>query len=293
MTSIEHRTTRGRGLAVLAACLLPLTAFADCASGPEGQDCVELEPMTIFGAAESARDVAGGASVVTPEDLGEFENTDAIRALRRVPGISVQLEDGWGLRPNISIRGTASERSSRITLMEDGVLIAPAPYSSPSAYYFPTFGRIHAVEVLKGPASITEGPYTIGGAINLLSTPLPQDRSFSLQGEYGSDDTWRMHGWYGDAGERAAFLVETHQWESDGYQHIDRSDNRTGLQKEDYLAKLAFWSDPSSAIYQSVEIKLQASEEDSQQSYLGLTDMDFDEEPLRRALRRGRDAQRA
>ena len=162
--------------------------------------------------------MAGGASLVSAEDLERFQPTDIVRAMRQVPGVSFQLEDGYGLRPNISIRGTATERSSRVTLMEDGVLIAPAPYTAPSAYYFPTFGRIHAIEVLKGPASITQGPYTVGGAINLLSTPIPDERAGMLRGEYGSDATWRLHGWYGSSDEQWGYLVETHQWQSDGFQ---------------------------------------------------------------------------
>ncbi|MDX1555228.1 MAG: TonB-dependent receptor, partial [Xanthomonadales bacterium] len=203
-------------------------------------------------------------------------------ALRRVPGVSIQVEDGWALRPNISIRGTASERSSRITLMEDNVLIAPAPYAAASAYYFPTFGRINSVEILKGPAAITQGPYTVGGAINLVSTPIPAERRGFLQGEMGSDSTWRVHAWYGDTEERFAYLVETHQWWSDGYQSIDRSDHDSGLQKQDYLAKLAFFSEPSAALSQQLDIKLQYSDETSEQSYLGLTDADFDSDALRR-----------
>lgn len=244
--------------------------------------CTQLEPLTIFGSADTARNVAGGASIISAAELEQFENSDVARALRRVPGVSLQLEDGWALRPNISIRGTASERSSRVTLMEDGVLISPAPYAAPSAYYFPTFGRIHSVEVLKGPASITQGPYTIGGAINFTSTPIPDTDLGFLQGEYGSDSTWRVHGWYGGSTDRMGYLAETHQWRSDGYQKIDRSKASTGLQKQDYLAKLAIYSDPAASYYQSLELKLQSSEEDSQQSYLGLTDADFRAQPLRR-----------
>ena len=201
------------------ALLLAFSAdlFAECQDPTQltgsdpGPECAQLEPITIFGTAQTARDVAGGASRITHQDLEEFETTDVVRALRRVPGVSLQIEDGWALRPNISIRGSASERSSRITLLEDNVLIAPAPYAAPSAYYFPTFGRIHSVEVLKGPASITQGPYTVGGAVNLTSTPIPQDNNGFLRGEYGSDNTWRIHGWYGGGNDRARFLVETHQ----------------------------------------------------------------------------------
>jgi Fe(3+) dicitrate transport protein len=266
----------------------PMSALAQCddpsqRDGSEsGLECAQLEPITIFGRAQTARDVAGGASVVTPDDLEEFETTDVVRALRRVPGVSLQIEDGWALRPNISIRGTATERSSRITLMEDSVLIAPAPYAASSAYYFPTFGRIHSVEVLKGPASITQGPSTVGGAINMTSTPIPQRNRGFIQGEIGSDTTWRVHGWYGGGSERARFMVETHQWRSDGFQEIDRSNAKTGLDKRDYLAKLSFSSDPAARLYQQFDIKLQYSDENSQQSYLGLVDADFARNGLRR-----------
>jgi len=247
-----------------------------------GPSCGPIEQVTILAMAEDVVDVTGAVSVITAESLDEFKATDVQRVLRQAPGVSIQVEDGYGLRPNISIRGTPAERSSRITLLEDNILIAPAPYSAPSAYYFPTFGRIHRVEVLKGPASITQGPYTMGGALNLISTPIPASNRGMLLGEYGSDNTWRVHGWYGGGNERARFLVETNQWQSDGFQAIDRSGRDTGFDKSDYVAKLQFANDPSGSPRHFVDIKLQSSEEQSRQSYLGLTDADFRRDGMRR-----------
>ena len=243
---------------------------------------LKLDPITIIGTIDRARDVAGGASLVSQAEIQEFETTSVTDALQRVPGVSIQYEDGYGLRPNISIRGTPAERSSRITLLEDNVLIAPAPYAAPAAYYFPTFGRMQNMEVLKGPSAITQGPYTIGGAVNLLSTPIPSEPRGMLQLEGGSDSTWRGHAWYGGSSDRAGWLLETHQWQSDGYQSVDRHKNNTGLEKQDYLAKFSFSTDPAAAIYQQLDIKLQYSQEDSDQTYLGLSDVDFNSDPLRR-----------
>lgn len=264
-------------LAAAALLTCPAALVAD-----ESADPVTLDPVTIIGTPEAATMVTGGATVITEDDLQKFEFTDIQRILRQVPGVSIQLEDGFGLRPNISIRGTASDRSRAITLMEDGILIAPAPYSAPAAYYFPTAGRLQGVEVLKGPAAILHGPYTTGGAVNLISTRIPARTSGQAQLEAGSDGHLRGHAWYGGSFDRGGFMVEGHEWRSDGFQSIDRSSRDTGLDKGDYLARFRVNTDPGAPQYHALELKLQYSEEDSNFSYLGLTDEDFRARPFRR-----------
>ena len=148
---------------------------------------VSIEVVEIIGSQEDAKEIAGSASVITEEELEVYEYTDIHKILSNVPGVNFRPEEGYGLRPNISIRGTYADRSGKVTLMEDGVLIAPAPYASSSAYYFPTAGRIAGVEVLKGPAAITQGPYTIGGAINLISTPIADETGGLINQEIGQD----------------------------------------------------------------------------------------------------------
>ena len=243
------------------------------------EDPAFIEEVVIVGERARSRHIAGSAHHLGTEQLRRLGHADIQRVIRQVPGVSVQVEDGYGLRPNISIRGVATERSSRITLLEDNVLIAPAPYSAPSAYYFPTMGRMAAVEVLTGPAAITQGPYTIGGALNLLSTPVPDEPAGHLMVEGGRDATWRLHGHYGARNAAGfGFLLETHQWRSDGFQDVDRGGD-SGLDLEDHTLKLSYAPEGSS---HALGLKYQVANQDSEQSYLGLTDADFARAPLRR-----------
>ena len=260
----------------LAASIVVASTICAIADDHERHD--EIDTVTIVGAREDIDSVPGSAHFIDAEQLARFAYTDVQRILRQVPGVSVQVEDGFGLRPNIGIRGVATERSARITLLEDGVLIAPAPYSAPSAYYFPTAGRMAAFEVLKGPAAITQGPYTIGGAFNMVSTPIPAQTAGHAVAELGQHASNRLHASYGGTFDSGfGFMLESHQWFSDGYQTIDRQGGDTGLDVRDYTLKLAFETGPH-----RIRLKLQSADQHSQQSYLGLTDAAFRAAPNRR-----------
>ena len=237
---------------------------------------ISIEVVEIIGSQEDAKEIAGSASVITEAELEVYEYTDIHKILSNIPGVNFRPEEGYGLRPNISIRGTYADRSGKVTLMEDGVLIAPAPYAASSAYYFPTAGRIAGVEVLKGPAAISQGPYTIGGAINLLSTPIADESGGLINQELGQDGTSRTHLHYSVVDTQVALLVESHTWDTDGFDSIKGSDADTGFDKDDIVIKLRINSDPSlDGVYHELNIKYQDSDESSDQSYVGLADADF------------------
>ena len=239
----------------------------------------ELETVTIIGTQENLRSLSGSGAIITSDDLDMFEFSDVGKALALVPGVYFESEDGYGLRANIGIRGTNPHRSEKITLMEDGILIAPAPLSSPSAYYTPTFGRMSGIEVLKGPSALTQGPLTIGGAVNLISTPIPTENSGTLNLEMGHDGNTKLHGYYGGNSGALGYLVEVYDHNTDGYMQIKGNPQEdTGFDKNDVVLKLSYQINDNSSLL----LKYQDSDETSDQTYLGQADADFAANPLSR-----------
>lgn len=258
-----------------AFCLFNASAYAQGATeNTLGDDGAAIESIVIIGSREAAQKAAGSAAYLGAEELEKFEYNDVLRVLRQIPGVNIQEEDGFGLRPNIGLRGTSVERSEKITLLEDGVLIAPAPYSAPAAYYFPSIGRISAVEVSKGPATIQHGPNTVGGAINLVSTPIPDEFSGKLEARFGSWDTYQVHAHVGGKVDGFGVLAETLQSGSNGFKDIDGGGD-SGYQIEDYQLKLSYETDDNAAYPQSLVVKLGYTDQRSNETYLGLTDEDF------------------
>lgn len=239
------------------------------------------EVTVITGGTNGLKDISGSVQYISPKELQKFSYTDINRTLRSVPGINIQEEDGFGLRPNIGLRGTGSERSSKITLMEDGVLMAPAPYAAPSAYYFPTIGRMQGVEILKGSSQIKYGPYTTGGAINLISTQIPDEFSGRMNILGGSFGGRNLHAFVGNSNEHFAYMVETFQYSSNGFKKLDNGGN-TGFDKKDYLAKFRVNTGVDAKVYQSLTFKVGQAVETSNETYLGLTQDDFNTNPNRR-----------
>ena len=251
-----------------------------------------------FGSFEAVFDTPGSGAYLDQSKITtqSYDNVD--RVLRQVPGVYLRPENGYGHFSSISLRGVDTTRSAKITVMEDGVLIAPAPYSAPAAYYFPNVGRMHAVEVVKGNSQIMYGPHTIGGAINFLSTPIPEEETVYFRGLYGEDNEYRMHVWLGDTIQtewgRVGFVVEGYLRETDGFKTINPSPGfastnpyssigntrNAGFTDGDTMLKV-FW-EPNTLVYQRWEAKVGYTDSNRNETYLGLSEADFAANPYQR-----------
>lgn len=269
-----------RFLSSFKPAIVSLAVLSSISSLTYANDSDDVEHLTIFGIDGAVNDVPGSAHLLSKDDLEKFDFTDIMRTLTSVPGVYVLEEDGYGLRPNIGMRGTGQNRSEKVTIMEDGVLAAPAPYSAPSAYYFPTAGRMQQVEVLKGTSSAMYGPRTTGGVVNMLSRQIPDEK---LTGQVnlsaGENGYAKAHAYVGGSGDNVSSVFEVFRYQADGFKSINHSSRETGFVKNDVLAKVQIRSDDDVKYYQELEFKLKYSDEDSDETYMGITQQDFDHTP--------------
>lgn len=266
-----------------------LSAIPGLVLGEESTNRGVLSQVNVIGDPAAIYSIPGSAHYIDYASIKEFSYDDISRVLRQIPGVYVREEDGYGLFPNISLRGVDTSRSAKVTLMEDGILAAPAPYAAPSAYYSPTTGRMHALEVLKGTSQIKYGPHTTGGAINYLSTPIPLDERIYLRAQYGEDNEYRTHAIYGNTIENQAgrfgYLFEAYLRETDGFKTIDSAPgfndtDQTGFTNIEPMIKLAW--EPMTPVYQRFEVKYGYTNKEADETYLGLSTADFRADPFRR-----------
>ncbi|MBT8043965.1 MAG: TonB-dependent receptor plug domain-containing protein, partial [Verrucomicrobiae bacterium] len=245
----------------------------------------ELSPLTVVGGNDRAFDLVGSSAYLDTEDIRQQNYTNINRLLAKVPGVYTREEDGFGLFPNLSIRGNLGTRSEKTTIMEDGILMAPAPYSAPGAYYSPNAGRMSAFEILKGSSQVKYGPHTTGGVINYVSTPIPEQESFYGRFTYGSDNTFLGHSHYGNTVEtengRFGYLLELYYQRSDGFRSIQGHGGLgTGFERIEPMLKM-FW-EPDTPLKQRFEFKFGFTDFDADESYLGLSESDVRRNPYDR-----------
>jgi Fe(3+) dicitrate transport protein len=234
-------------------------------------EAITIPAIQVIGSQTANLDrIPGSAEVITREELVRSVPLSGNEVLKRVPGVHVQEEEGVGLRANIGIRGLDPDRSRTVLMLEDGVPVALNPYGEPEMYYTPPIDRMERVEIIKGSGSILFGPQTIGGVINYVTANPPATPRGTVDAQRGAGGYLRALGTYGgtwgNVGATAGLLHK-------------RADDLRGLffHVTDLTGKVGFGMGDHSRL----GVKLSLYDEESNSTYVGLTEAMFLANPNR------------
>ncbi|MDW8319557.1 MAG: TonB-dependent receptor [Anaerolineae bacterium] len=255
MNRMQSLRTRLRPtlIALASTGLLPCLAQA--------QDAVLLPRVDVIGSHDKLPEIAGAGDILDEKLLESSRVFTVNEALRKVPGVNVRDEEGFGMRPNIGMRGLNPTRSTKITLLEDGMPLAYAPYGDNASYYHPMIDRYDRIEVLKGAGSLLFGPQTTGGIINYITPDAPRRFGGYLKGAVGNRDYLNGHLNVGGNG----FLLDLIRKQGDG--------SRNNLEHE--LNDLNLKYTAALGRQQAITLRANYYTEDSTVTYSGLTQAEF------------------
>ncbi|MCM2310031.1 MAG: TonB-dependent receptor [Steroidobacteraceae bacterium] len=265
-----HAKNTLRRSAVLLASVPTLLASASALAQEPDSASGELEPVVIvIGERIQLDKIPGSGTVLDSSLLQESHVFTVNEALRKVPGVFTRDEEGFGLRPNIGVRGLNPTRSTKVLLLEDGIPLAYAPYGDNASYYHPPVERFERIEVLKGSGQIAFGPHTVGAVINYITPPTPADAEGRLSASFGSEDFREVHGSYGDTVGNTGYIAHGTYKETDGARE------NMNFRIYDLNAKVV----QQLTERQALTFRSSYYDEDSQVTYSGLTLAEWQDDP--------------
>ena len=226
---------------------------------------IKLPLTEVIGIGPNALEhIPGSGQVITKEELERNHRFTINEALRSVPGVNVRDEEGFGLRPNIGIRGLNPTRSTKIHIMEDGVPIMLMPYGDASSYYFPPLFRFDRIEILKGSGQLLFGPQNIGGVMNMITRMPSATPQGNFQASGGNLSYMNTHFDYGGMWGKTGYLADYTHYQGTSprfYQNRVKVDDATFKTVQELsdrttiLAKFNYYHEDSNLGYQGITQK--------------------------------------
>ena len=163
--------------AIIALLVMPSSFCYAQENLPTAQELAEktihIPRVDVIGNEEQLQKIPSSAHVIEQKELESSHVFTTNEALRKVPGLVLRDEEGFGMRPNIGVRGLNPTRSTKVLLLEDGIPLTYAPYGANESYYHPTIDRFNRIELLKGASQVRFGPITTGGVVNYITPNAP------------------------------------------------------------------------------------------------------------------------
>ncbi|WCE29606.1 TonB-dependent receptor domain-containing protein [Vibrio sp. SCSIO 43137] len=103
--------------------------------------------------------------VITKEEINAIQAKSVSEILRRLPGVQIASNGGYGQSQSIFVRGTESDH---VLFLVDGVRIASATTGTASVSAIPVVA-IERIEFIRGSRGAVYGSDAIGGVINIIT----------------------------------------------------------------------------------------------------------------------------
>ncbi len=206
-----HLATRqtAAGVLVLAAC------------AAQAQQKPALLPEVSVSATRVERDNMDVPAAIDTIDQRAIRETNPqvnlSESLNRVPGIAVLNRQNYAQDLQISSRGFGARSTFGVRglrLIADGIP-ATMPDGQGQAATF-SLSSARTIEVLRGPFASLYGN-AAGGVVQIFTADGPREPTFSLNGLFGSYDTWKAGAQYGGQHGPLNVLVDASRFETDGY----------------------------------------------------------------------------
>lgn len=104
-------------------------------------------------------------SIITRQDIEQYQASSVPEVLRRLPGISLSNSGGVGKASSVFIRGA---NSSHVLVLVDGIKVGSATTGSVAFEDLP-LEQVERIEVVRGPRSSLYGSEAIGGVIQIFT----------------------------------------------------------------------------------------------------------------------------
>lgn len=223
--------TRQSGWALLI--VLSLTLWAPWAAGQqapaEPEQTLEEVVVTASRIPEDVSKTAADVTVITRQDLEQLGVHTVAEALRTVPALSVVQSGTPGSVTSVFARGG---NSSQTLVLIDGVRV-----NSPTNGIFDfanlTTEGVERIEIVRGPASALYGSDGLTAVINIISRKGDGTPRGSIQGEFGSYQTFRERAESSGGLGSVRYSVDVAREDSSGKFAHDESNNTSGAVRLD------------------------------------------------------------
>lgn len=244
----------------MSTAMAPVPA-PDATGAGQRESQKKLPRIVVVGTAAERQRAPSSESVVDAAEVRSSRVLSVNEVLRKVPGLVARDEEGFGIRPNIGVRGLNPTRSTKLLLLEDGIPASYAPYGDNASYYHAPVDRYERIEVLKGVGMLRFGPQSIGAVINYITPDPPEMLEGFAMLTVGNRDYRNAHARIGGGG----WLFDVVRKQGQGARDL------TDLAQTDVNAKAHFELGPEHALV----LRATWLEENSDVSYTGLTQAEY------------------